>query len=92
MCNNYRDIFHLPRDNLCHNNAIEDEIKVTDPSPICSKNFRYSEVLKTWVHSGEINNKLKQKNNSRQCIISSFSINLKLMGNKTGKQLSAREN
>ena len=46
LCQEFNDIFHLPKDTLTVNNFYEQEIIVTNPKPVCSKNYRPVEAQK----------------------------------------------
>lgn len=40
LCVEYHDIFHLPNDTLTANNFYEQDIQLTDPTPIYRRNYR----------------------------------------------------
>lgn len=59
ICNEYNDIFFLPNDKLSCTNLLKHEIKVTDPTPISSKIYRFPEIHKKELDK-QINKMLKQ--------------------------------
>lgn len=55
ICLNYNDIFFLPNDKLTSTKAIQHEIKVTDPTPVHSKLYRFPEA-----HKEEVNKQIQK--------------------------------
>lgn len=59
ICTEFNDIFFLPNDQLTCTNAIEHEIKVTNPTPVHSKLYRFPEAHKEEVNK-QVNKMLSQ--------------------------------
>lgn len=54
ICENFKDIFHLPGDLLTSTKSIKHDIVTTDPSPIFTKTYRYPKI-----HEAEVNKQIK---------------------------------
>lgn len=59
LCNKCHDIFHLPDDILPGTNILKHRIPVTDPTPVCSRIYRFPEIHKQEVNT-QISKLLKQ--------------------------------
>lgn len=60
ICENYNDIFYLKNDKLLATDIIKHSIKLTDPTPVVTKMYRFPEVLKPEVDK-QINKMLKEE-------------------------------
>lgn len=60
ICNKYNDVFYLPNDNLTATDVVTHSIKVTDPTPVVTKMYRFPESLKPEVNR-QINKMLHEK-------------------------------
>ncbi|XP_063920701.1 uncharacterized protein LOC135135549 [Zophobas morio] len=55
LCQSYNDVFHLPGDSLSHTTTLYHEIKVTDPTPVSSKIYRFPKI-----HESEVDNQVQK--------------------------------